>query len=182
MTNPEPGPHGALPRQSFGPTSGVFSGWIGLALVVICAFFVIRDQEPMTALRWCGVLLVVGVLLWAYMLRPRVVIDAGGVLLRNAFKDWYLPWGAVESARVRAVTQVWASSRKYVGVAVGRNVRAAVRKRPRISRPDPTFDIVERLVNDRAGEGDDARPRASYAVPELVVLLVGVVLFAVSFA
>ena len=180
MTNPDPGQPDGVPKQSFGPTTGVFSGWIGLAGVVVIAFFVARDLDLRNAVRWLGLLLSIGVLVWAYLLRPRVIVAAGRVVLRNAFLDVTLPWSLIEECRVRAVTQVWASGKKYVGVAVGRNLRQSARSRTTVEA-DPTFDVVENMINDRAGQPGDGSVERRVAVPELVAFLVGLVAFAGSF-
>jgi hypothetical protein len=71
-----------------------------------------------------------GVLVWCFMLRPRLVIRSAELELRNAFGSWHVPLASVRRVAVRAVTRVYTDERRFEGVAVGRPVRSLMRGRP----------------------------------------------------
>jgi hypothetical protein len=71
-----------------------------------------------------------GVLIWCFMLRPRLVIRSAELELRNAFGSWHVPLASVRRVAVRAVTRVYTDERRFDGVAVGRPARSLVRGRP----------------------------------------------------
>jgi hypothetical protein len=186
-------------EQRFGPTSGVLIGWIGL---VLCAVGVVAslqaDRSPDGVGRALAVALL-GVLIWCYMLRPRVVVGRTTVVLRNAVSEWHVPLASVQAVVVRAVTRIRTADGRYDGVAVGRPVRKMLRdssSQPRgpASKPlqkgqihgdvIPDF-VVERILHsaDSAREfGQPAGPvTRAWAVPELVLLVLLTVGMVVAF-
>src|SRR6478736_4376931 len=90
----------------FPPTSGVWSGWFGLVFVA-------------------------GVLIYAFMLRPRIQVRGGAVRLVNPFHVIEIPLPLVRSVLVRSATYVFVGEhrKRYVGVAVGRDPRDLTRSR-----------------------------------------------------
>ncbi len=115
--------------QRFGPTSGTFSGLAGLIGCGVVLVVAVSDGPSVTAVRLGVGDLLVAVLLWAFMLRPKVVLESDSVLvLRNPLSDWRIPLASVTRVDVRTVTMVFTDERRYVGVGVGRSVRAIVRR------------------------------------------------------
>ncbi|RNL62987.1 hypothetical protein EFK50_14820 [Nocardioides marmoriginsengisoli] len=119
----------SVPAQRFGPTSGTVTGVLGLVLCAGAAAALLVDDVSAAHVRTVLVLLAVAVLIWAFMLRPRVLIEpAGTLLLRNGFTDWRIPLASVTDVEVRAVMTVRTSDDgRYQGAGVGKSVRQLAR-------------------------------------------------------
>lgn len=118
-----------IPAQRFGPSSGGVTGGLGLLFCAAVSVIVLADEVSTASIRVVLGACAVAVVLWAYLLRPRVIIESGGtLLLRNAFADWQVPLAGIKVVGVRAVTTVkTADGGRYDGVGVGRSVRNLVR-------------------------------------------------------
>jgi hypothetical protein len=190
-----------VPAQRYGPTSGVFSGVAGLLICAVAVVVSVVDGLTSGSLRFVLAALVGAVLIWAFLLRPRIVIESGGrtLLLRNPLVDVRVPLAAVKVVGVRAVTTVKTDDAHYEGVAVGHPVRKIVRGRlgpdqgdaprtwrtPRLTEMS-TQDIMTEQVLHAAAEaraqGLPAEPvERRWALPELVLLAVFTVALVVSF-
>lgn len=125
----------SIPAQRFGPTSGLITGTLGLLGCAVAMVAVLVDDVSTGSIRVALGIGTVGVLVWAYLLRPRIIVESGGtLLLRNAFADWRVPLAGIKVVGVRAVTTVkTADGGRYEGVAVGRKIRSMVRG----DRPSP---------------------------------------------
>ena len=110
--------------RRFTPTSGTLVGWCGLAVVAGVIVFVLLDDRSLVSIRFALAIAIFGVLVWCYMLRPRLVIGVAEVELRNAFSSWHVPLAEVRRVAVRVVTRVYTDDGRYDGVAVGRPVRS----------------------------------------------------------
>jgi hypothetical protein len=187
-------PQPAQRHQRFGPTSGQLTGWTGVGLMVFfVGWLLVVERDLETAV----VLAAVGVLMWCFLLRPRVLLGPEQLVLRNAFSDWLIPLRLVEDVVVRQVTVVHAGEHSYQGVGVGRPLRRLLREHPgrepvepdtptRASAPHTDAqvpDFMVRQVLERVAALPPSQAggqvRREYAVPELVALVVLVVLFAV---
>jgi hypothetical protein len=121
-------------------------------IAVIAVGAVLLDDRTLGGARLALVATIFGLLMWCYMLRPRVVIGSSELELRNAFSSWHVPLPAIRKVAVRAVTLVYTDDRRFDGVAVGRPVRTLVRGRtvPQRSLGVPGFGAT------RISEGADA--------------------------
>lgn len=128
-----------IAEQRYGPTTGVVTGWLGLALCVAGAGALVLDPTP-GRVRFALVTCLVGVLVWSFLLRPRVIISEPAALLRlrNPLSTWEVPLAGVTVVRVRAITRVEVGDQAYDCLAVGRRVRAMVRGQ----RPDLQGDWI----------------------------------------
>jgi hypothetical protein len=186
-------------EERFGPTSGVLIGWIGLALCAAGLVASVRVDHSADGVGRALAVALLGVLIWCYMLRPRVVIRRSTLVLRNAISEWHVPLASVQTVVVRAVTRVKTADGRYDGVAVGRPVRKMIRdssSQPRgpASRPlqkgpshgdvIPDF-VVERIAHasDHAREfGQPAGPASrAWAAPEIALMLVLAVGMVIAF-
>lgn len=122
----------ATPVARFGPTSGLFSGVLGLLCAATCIAVAVLPGGSLRSslLLGFGGLAFAGIV-WAYFLRPRIVLDtaAGVVVLRNPLYSWVIPLAAVRAVQVRAVTGVRTDEHTYDGIAVGYPLRKLVRSR-----------------------------------------------------
>lgn len=199
----------SIPEQRFGPTSGVVSGVAGLLVCAAVIGLAVADGLGTISVRVVLGALAGAVLVWAFMLRPRIVIEQGGrtLLLRNAFVDRRVPLAAVKVVGVRAVTRIETEDARFDCVAVGRPLRKAVRRGagpfgtlqgqwgstpqsahdvPRQITEMSTHDLMTEQVLYAADQArmhgyPDAPVERKPAVPELVLLGVFLVALAVSF-
>lgn len=177
--------------QTFGPTSGVVSGWIGVITGTAVAAWLVIDRPSSDAVRAALLVAAAVVLCWSFLLRPRVRLREDELELRNALSDWHIPLAAVEGIVVRQATVVLAGGRRLVGIGVGVPLRKLVRRRlgsefeRGIEAPEPavghpalqlTDVMVERIQwaarEARRSGAEAGSPTRTWAVPELVVLAV----------
>jgi hypothetical protein len=193
-----PGPGEDL---ALGPTSGLLSGWIGEGIVLAVVATSLIDHRDLDGLRLILGALLGGALVWSFLLRSRVVLRSGDVLLRNAYVDTAVPYTLIERFVVRSVTHVFVDGekgeKKYVGSGVGRSARSMMRK-PRapgassMTAKRSTADVadfLEEQVADRrrrasdwpgAPEGVGGEVQRTVAWPEVVVSAVLAVAFVVT--
>ena len=123
--------------ESFAPLSGRVLGYVavgaGLALVVGA---LLTGAAPEFGLMLLGV--VMCLLAWVVLLRPVVVAHANGVVLRNMVRDTFIPWSAVQRAKVLQTLQVVTPAKTYHGLGVSRSARAMM-KESRPARPSSGF-------------------------------------------
>lgn len=133
---------------NFPPSSGVLTGWLAVLLGIggtVWALVSIGSMDDqVVAFRFAigsALLVVVG---YAFMLRPRIKVTDGVLLLVNPLEDITMPLSIVDKVLVRSTTKVYVDQRKYTAVAVGRKVRhMAGNNRP---RPDQVPDLLEEWV------------------------------------
>jgi hypothetical protein len=111
-------------ERRFTPTSGTVVGWSGIAVVCGVLVFILVDDRSVVSIRFALAVAMFGVLVWCYMLRPRLVIGPVHVELRNAFSSWFVPLADVRRVAVRTITRVYTDERHFDAVAVGRPVRS----------------------------------------------------------
>lgn len=78
----------------------------------------LRHGDAASVLLGLSLVLGVSVLVYVAAWRPAVVIDDGGILLRNVLRDIYAPWSQVEDVDRSWVLTVHAGGRRYVAWAV----------------------------------------------------------------
>lgn len=160
-------------QQSYGPTSGTVAGWIGIVLAAVVVGVLLVNERSEGGLRAALAIALVGVVVWCYLLRPRILIRPATVVLRNAFSDWEVPLSAVQEVSVRTVTGVYTAERRYDGIAVGRTVRSILRSQGKGSG-DETADLVTGQIMRAAARARESgepagTPVRTPARPELVV-------------
>lgn len=200
-----------ITEQRYGPNTGTFSGWLGLAICVGAIVTVLMDPTA-AAVRFALVLGVIGVLVWCFVLRPRIIVrEPNTLILRNALSTWLIPLAAITVVRVKAITRVEAGEAAYDGIAVGRRIKTMVRgqvvkhgdgfadagralgdpprrdrKHPEVNTPEAVADLVTEQVLAAAGRAKEAgRPtepvRRAWAWPELALLAALVLGFAATY-
>jgi hypothetical protein len=115
------------PDRLFRPTSGTAVGWTGVVLASIGLVAALVDDHTLGGARFALAAAIFGLLVYCFMLRPRLVIGRSHLELRNPFGSWHVPLAGVRKVVVRAVTRVYTDDRRFDGVAVGRPVRSMVR-------------------------------------------------------
>jgi hypothetical protein len=111
---------GEEPVERFRPTGGVLSGVLALAFVAAIVVVGAVNLAAGFPLPFVTAALVLGVLVWAAMLRPRVWATADELVLRNMLSTAFIPLAAIEQVVVRQVLAVSAGGRRYVSPAIGK--------------------------------------------------------------
>lgn len=179
---------------TFGPTSGVIAGVLGIgcgALVVVLTIV-----HGVDAAAWpyiAGGLFAIAVC-WALLLRPRVVLGADELVLRNVVSDYRIPYARIGDFFVRTTTVAVVDDHKYVGLGVGRGMREMTRTRrvasdpltrtrgvlpePEKTRhPGASHSAADQLEDQMAQRLKDPAPsergvRRTPAIPEIAALAV----------
>lgn len=149
--------------QSFGPTSGLVTGWFASALFFLVGLLLVTSDTA----GWGALVLAVGLVLWCFLARPRIVLEDGTLELRNAFSSWLVPLGLVEDVSVRHATVVTAAGRTYVGDAVGRSALEVLRGQERSGLADRLLAEIQREKKRTRKKGEVIR---TWAVAHLVVI------------
>lgn len=150
---------GAESVERLQPTAGRFTGFA--SLLAIAAFIlmgVVYDERVGVADWLYATLVLVAVLVWAAMLRPRVSLTDDDLVLRNMMETVRLPLAALEDVTVRQVLAVWAGGRRYVSPAIGRSRRTISRDEV-ISRSREGAPLPRRLQDAEASYGDFVEER-----------------------
>lgn len=133
------------PVQRYGPTSGTITGVIGLVCCAFVAVAALAGGVSTTSLQVALGALALGVLAWAFLLKPRIIVEEGErmlLLLRNPLVSHRVPLAAVKVVGVRTVTTVKTEDERFDAVAVGYPLRKIVRGNvARPAHPTPGLGI-----------------------------------------
>lgn len=115
-----PSPTSALTYRQKGPQ---VTAWLFIAAAALMLVDVVRtwsvQPEPLLG---AGLLLGIAVG-WVTFLRPAVVLDQTGVLLRNPLRDVKIPWAALTDVESRWNVRVFAGDRGYTAWAISSQVQ-----------------------------------------------------------
>jgi hypothetical protein len=195
--------------QKFKPTGGSIVGYASIVLLG-AAVVVTAVSEP----NLIGVRVVLGLLLlilltWIALLRPRADATRETLRLRNLLSDHHLPLAHIDAVVVRQMLLVWVGKDRYACVGIGRSARQLMgnkRKRgpmavlgieqaedrmgmaqtPQIDESADYATFVETRIEDLARSARRDLPdqsavvRREWALPEIAALVVVVVLFVLS--
>ncbi|MCW2856266.1 MAG: hypothetical protein JWR52_1881 [Marmoricola sp.] len=121
-------------EQRYGPTSGAITGMLGVLGCLVLAVGLPFAGHDLLTTRWSLGAGAAAVLLWSFMLRPRIIVKDGTLELRNPLSSWLLGLAEVDAVQVRAVTRVRTTSGgSYDAVAVGRPIRTLAGRKQRRS-------------------------------------------------
>ncbi len=155
--------------ERFRSTSGRITGIIALVLVAAVVAIGLLDRENGYPAPVVWGALVVGVLVWSAMLRPRLWATSSSLVMRNMLSTTSIPLAAIEQVLVRQVVAVRAGDQRYVCPAVGKSWRQAL-KSDRPAHPDkpPKPDTAvpyATFVEDRLHQlTEEARAREGVAL------------------
>lgn len=166
--------------QWFVPTNGRVGGVTGLAAAAVVVVAAILDS----ALEWVAGGLLIGLVVWMVLLRPRVGLRDRTLLLRGVVSTVEIPLSKVTSADVRQVFVAQVKGRRFVNAALGRPLRELRGDGP--SRPSPYTDHILALIDSHRadarrwgdGGGDVRRLWALREISALVALALAAVVLA----
>lgn len=188
--------------ERFRPTSGRFTGLVLVLGGLLMAGLAVADPSEVVPEVGAGGFLAAAIG-WAAILRPRVSVLEGDLVLRNMLETVSIPLAAVEELAVRQVLVVRAGERRFTSPALGRQRRSLVTGQAAAGAPSggpahvpgtyPEFveeRIRTRLADARAAAG--VRPgsaeqvalagqvRRTTAWPEVVWVAAGVLVLVIA--
>jgi hypothetical protein len=202
VTDPAHAPDDTAVVERFTPTSGRFSGVVGLLTVGAILVVAVLDWDAGTPLG-VGILAVLGaILVWSALLRPALWVTSRELVLRGMFSTTRVPLAAIDTVVVTQVLAVKVGDSRYASPVIGYTVRQTVKARVgresgssgRASGAQDHQAFVEARIAHLAQDARDrlgirkgapeqqalaADVRRTWAVPELVAVAVAVLAFVV---
>jgi hypothetical protein len=167
--------------EKFPPTSGRIIGVLAVGLCLVVIVLALFDGEE----GWGPAVMFgaafAGILSYAALLRPRVRVENGTLVIRNMLDTNVLPLAAIDEVAVRQVMAVRVDEKRYVSPAIGhsfmRTVRPAKQRdgNPELTYQDYVRDRILALADGarrRLGEEDPPPVRHEWAWPEIAGLAV----------
>jgi hypothetical protein len=111
------------PVDRFHPTSGVFLGWLCIAVGVAIVVYLVVNAQTVLGLRIGLACLLAVAVVWATLLRPRAVAYADRLVLRNSVSDTSVPLHQIDSATVRQTLSVFVQGKRYVCIGISKSRR-----------------------------------------------------------
>lgn len=164
------------PVERFRPTSGRILGVVALVIALAVVVIGVVDREAGFSAPVVAAAVVIGVLVWSAMLRPKVWVTQQDLVLRNMLHTVCIPLAAIEQVAVRQVLAVSAGEKRFVSPAIGRNWRQAFRAN-RAARQPTAVESYPVFVEERIAQlAEDARARSGVTLlsDEQLVLAEGV--------
>ena len=182
---PDPGAD-AVTR--FPPSGGTLSGYVGIALVVVVAGYLLAVEPGAGSVQAALGLAILALLFWVSLVRPRVEARPGTLVIRNMFRDTYIPLAGIDLVGVRHTLDVWVDDKRYTCIGIGHTLRDLRRQDKASSRgaagqepkgyPGLVASRIESLA--QAARYDDHAPgpvRHRWAPLEVTLLVVLVLAF-----
>lgn len=115
---------GDRPVQRFQPTTGHLTGWLGLAVCLLVVGVVVTSEQHVTGVRVALGAVLVAVLIWVALLRPRATAYDDSLVLRGMVSDTTLPLARIDTAVVRHVLVVRIGADRYTCSSIARSTRS----------------------------------------------------------
>lgn len=135
--------------ERFPPTSGRFSGILGLAAAAVVFTLAVVARSTGVALGVAILACLGAIMCWSILLRPALWVTAGDLVMRGMFSTLRIPLAAIDSVIVTQVFAVKAGERRYVSPVIGHTVRQTMRAKMRDGRR-PTGDAPASTDNHQA--------------------------------
>lgn len=152
----------ARPVQKFEPTTGPGMGYVGLAVCALVVGVVVTNEQHVTGLRVALGAVLVAVLIWLVLLRPRATAYDDTLVLRGMVSDTTLPLSRIDSAVVRHMLVVRIGEDRYTCAAIARSTRSMAKRR----NPEGRSVLGLHQIDDRVravGASGDNGPARDYA-------------------
>jgi hypothetical protein len=119
----------ARPVQKFKPTTGPVIGCVGLAVCLVVVGVVVTSERSVIGAQVALGAVLVGVLIWLVLLRPRATAYDDRLVLRGILSDTTLPLARIDAAVVRHMLVVWIGEDRYTCAGIARSTRSMVKRR-----------------------------------------------------
>lgn len=159
-------------------SGGLVSGVVAMvAVVAVLAHGLLSEDAGLEPWVYPGLLLA-GVLVWAVLIRPAVVLHPEEVELRNVLHSRWIPFSRMTSVAIQQVTVIEVGEDRFVGSGFGR-ARPAINRDAQVAPDAPSTQrslgrLVEEKVQRRMAAAESveepAAVRRTWAVPEIVAL------------
>ncbi len=110
----------ARPVHKFRPTTGPVIGYVGLAVCALVLSVVASTEPTVAGVRTALGALLVAVLIWLALLRPRAAAYDDRLVLRGMLSDTTLPLAGIDAAVVRHVLVVRVGEDRYTCAGIAR--------------------------------------------------------------
>ena len=161
-------------------SGGLVSGVVGLvAVAAVIGFGLFSDADGFAPWAYPA-LLFAGVLVWAILLRPAVLLHREELELRNVLHSRFIPFARMTSVTINQMTVVGVGHDTFVGSGFGRS-RTTINRDAKAERDAATGQhsvgwLVEEKLRRRMKPHDPVTDpgeiRRVWAVPEIVALAV----------
>lgn len=161
-------------------SGGLVSGVVGLlAVVVIIGYGLVSDSDGFAPWAYPALLLA-GVLVWAILLRPAVLLHRDELELRNVLHSRFIPFTRISSVEINQMTVVVVDDDRFIGSGFGRSRLTINRDAKAGPGAAPEQHSVGRLVEEKVRRrmkpydpvADPGGVRRTWAVPEIAALAV----------
>ncbi len=115
------------PIERFKPTSGILTGYAGLALVSATVVYVAFSVHTVTGLRIALAAVFLGLVVWVTQLRPRATVYPEHVVLKNSVRDAHVPLEGVDEISIGQTLNLWVGDQRYICIGIGNSVRAEIK-------------------------------------------------------
>jgi len=151
-------------------STGWWFGWVvvGLAAVAVTALLAgdpARDRDAI------AITVLVALVTWVTLIRPRIVAHADGVLLRNMVRDIFVPWSKIERCQVMQTLQVVTDDDAFHGLGVSRSARSIAKQnhgRSPMAFPATVAGLSGPDEGQRARTGSSVRPVTEIAYQDYI--------------
>jgi len=195
--------------QKFKPTGGSIVGYASIVLLGAAVVVTLVSEPNLLGVRVALGILLLMLLTWIALLRPRADATRDTLRLRNLISDHHVPLARIDGVAVRQMLLVWVGEDRYTCVGIGRSARQLMgnkRKRgpmavlgieqtddrmgmgqsPQVDSSVDYASFVENRIEDLARSArrdlpeEPAAVRREWARPEITALSVVVALFVLS--
>ena len=152
----------ARPVQKFEPTTGPGTGYVALVGCALVVGVVVTNEQHVTGLRVALGAVLVAVLIWLVLLRPRATAYDDRLVLRGMVSDMTLPLSRIDSAVVRHMLVVRIGEDRYTCAGIARPTRSMVKRRNAGGRSVLGLQQIDDRVGSVRASGDIG-PSRDYA-------------------
>lgn len=161
MSAEQPSPTETAVVERFQPTSGRFSGLVGLLTAAIVLGLAVWPRSTGVPLGVAIVACFGALFTWVALLRPALWVTEDDLVLRNMLVTTYVPLAAIDRVITTQVLAVTAGECRFVSPVIGYSLRQSVRQgRGRDAKAPTAVDTYQVFVEERiAYHVDNARER-----------------------
>ena len=136
--------------QKFKPTGGSVVGYASIVLLGAAVVVTLVSEPNLLGVRVALGILLLMLLTWIALLRPRADATRETLRLRNLISDHHVPLARIDAVAVRQMLLVWVGTDRYACVGIGRSARQLMgNKRKR----GPMAVLGIEQTDDRMGLG-----------------------------
>jgi hypothetical protein len=152
-------------------SGGRVTGVVGLVITAVFLLYGVLEPHADYAPWAWPLLLLIGVALWAVLVRPALVVRGDVLEMREILHSRFVPLARVTDVTVTHVTRVTADGRTYTGSGVGRSRRQLSRderpgEAPRAADRSMGW-LVEQKLSRLADHAREARELSGDEPPEV---------------